>query len=197
MRYHLMAAVAAIAIATPAVARDGSPYVGIEGGVLKILSAHDRYQGMTGAQDGRVNIKHNLGVDVDAVAGYDFGFLRAEAELGWKRAGIDNASDNITGFPAVSQGNGGKARTVSAMGNLLADFGGPGVSGYVGGGVGVARTSYKIHEISFGATDSNLAWQIIAGVRFPVSPNLDAGLKYRYFNTKYDLEESPSEEVMG
>ena len=34
MRKLLLAAVAATAIATPAMARDGSPYVGIEGGAL-------------------------------------------------------------------------------------------------------------------------------------------------------------------
>ena len=34
MRKLLLAAVAATAIASPAMARDGSPYVGIEGGAL-------------------------------------------------------------------------------------------------------------------------------------------------------------------
>ena len=34
MRNYLLAAVAAVAISSPALARDGSPYVGIEGGLL-------------------------------------------------------------------------------------------------------------------------------------------------------------------
>ena len=27
------------------------------------------------------------------------------------------------------------------------------------------------------------AWQLIAGIRAAISPNIDLGLKYRYFNT--------------
>ena len=80
MRNYLLAAVAAFAIATPAAARDGSPYVGIEGGILDVLTAHDDYQGNIGSRDGRIAIHHNMGIDVDAIAGYDFGFIRAEAE---------------------------------------------------------------------------------------------------------------------
>ena len=29
---------------------------------------------------------------------------------------------------------------------------------------------------------ARLAWQAIAGVRYAVSPNIDLGLKYRFFN---------------
>ena len=32
--------------------------------------------------------------------------------------------------------------------------------------------------------DSALAWQLIAGIRMPVSDNIDAGVKYRFFNTR-------------
>ena len=170
-RDHLLAAVAAIAIATPAAAQTG-PYVGIEGGVIDVLTSHNNYQGSTGANDGRINVHNNVGIDADAVAGYRFGFVRAEAELGYKRAGIDRTNFTMTNFGSL--GDGGHVRSVSAMGNLLADFGTGGLDAYVGGGVGVARTSYLIRSISFGATDSNLAWQIIAGVNFPVSPNLSA-----------------------
>ena len=49
MRYHLLAAVAAIAIATPAAAQTG-PYVGIEGGIMDVLTSHNNYQGSTGRQ---------------------------------------------------------------------------------------------------------------------------------------------------
>ena len=34
MKKYLLAAVAAIGFATPALARDGSPYIGIEGGLF-------------------------------------------------------------------------------------------------------------------------------------------------------------------
>src|ERR1044071_2143854 len=46
MRKYLLAAVAATAIATPAVARDNSGYVGVEGGIM-----FPRNQDVTGAID--------------------------------------------------------------------------------------------------------------------------------------------------
>src|SRR3954467_8705217 len=85
MRKYLLAAVAAAAVATPAVARDNSPYVGVEGGVLfpkdpgldltatfpvttdpGIASGVNRY---TDAAD----VDYKTGYDVDLIGGYDFG----------------------------------------------------------------------------------------------------------------------------
>lgn len=157
MRKQLLIAVAVAALASPAVARDGSPYVGIEGGVIKVRDANLDYQGLTGTEDGSLSVDHKLGLDLDAIAGYDFGPVRAEAELGFKRASIDETSVAIPAFGPLFN-DGGKGRTVSLMGNLLADFGDEnGFSFYVGGGAGVARTKYKIDAISFGGTDSNFA----------------------------------------
>src|SRR3569623_1019617 len=197
MRYHLLAAVAAFAIATPAAARDGSPYIGIEGGLLDVQTAHYNNQGIDGSLDSHVAIHHNLGIDADVIAGYDFGFIRAEAELGYKHAGIDHTTVENQ-LIDLGPSDSGRARSVSAMGNVMADFGSDtGVSGYVGAGVGVARTSYSIHSLGFHGSDSNLAWQIIAGVRFPISANIDAGIKYRYFDSKYDIEQARPVEVLG
>ena len=152
MRYHLLAAVAALAIATPAAARDGSPYIGIEGGGMDLLTAKNNYQGIDGSLDGPINIHHKLGLDADVVAGYDFGFFRAEAELGYKHATVDRTNvfnPNID----LSDSDGGSARTVSAMANLMLDFGpDTGMNGYVGGGIGVARTKYSIDSIDFRAS---------------------------------------------
>ena len=52
-----------------------------------------------------------------------------------------------------------------------------GIGGYVGGGFGRARVK------ELGDSDSAWAWQLIAGVRMPISDNIDVGLKYRYFRT--------------
>ena len=64
------------------------------------------------------------------------------------------------------------------MANALidSDFGG-GFGGYAGGGAGRAWANF--------AGDSDNAWAVqgIAGVRYALSPNVDAGLKYRYFHT--------------
>src|SRR3954463_9699846 len=97
MSKYLFAAVAAGAIATPAVARDG-PYVGVEGGLMFIQSHTDDYQGVTGLTDGTIRIKHKTGIDVDAIAGYDFGMFRVEGELGYKKAGVKSTTPNIPFF---------------------------------------------------------------------------------------------------
>ena len=197
MRYYLLSAVAAAVLATPAMARDGSLYVGVEAGPMWVRDIHGNYQGATGSEDGSIRINNKMGIDADVIAGYDFGWLRAEAEASYKRTKISSTDPDIPNFGPFFD-DGGRGRTVALMGNVLGDFGNDnGWSFYAGGGVGVARTSYKIDEISFGATDSNLAWQIIAGARTAITPNLDLGIKYRYFHTKFDLEETPVEEVMG
>ena len=42
-----------------------------------------------GATNGLYSTKYGTGWDVDLIAGYDFGMIRLEAELGYKHAGID------------------------------------------------------------------------------------------------------------
>ena len=80
------------------------------------------------------------------------------------------------------------------MANALLDLGDDdGWRGYVGGGAGMARVKYKTsvdrENIGFSHTDGVFAWQAIAGFSKAVSPNLDLGLKYRYFNTsRFDFQ---------
>jgi hypothetical protein len=64
------------------------------------------------------------------------------------------------------------------MANALldGDFGG-GFGGYIGGGAGRAWADLG------GDSDNAWAYQGIAGIRYAVSPNVDVGLKYRYFRT--------------
>ena len=107
MKRYLLAAVAVAAISAPAHARDGQAYVGIEGGVLfpKDQDA-DVFVDYTTTQfplappilapvpiDTKFNnafgVDYKTGVDLDAIAGYDFGMFRLEAELGWKKAKLD------------------------------------------------------------------------------------------------------------
>ena len=92
MRNYLLAAVAAVALATPALARDGSPYVGVDAG---FLLAEDFDQDVTlddGATsrefDDAFTVDTGRGFDIDVNAGYDFGLFRAEGELGYKRLDV-------------------------------------------------------------------------------------------------------------
>ena len=213
MRKYLLAAAAAAAIATPAVARDGSGYFGVEGGVLFAKDSHVTFNGagtyysseggsydFTADADFKTNYK--TGYDLDLIAGYDLGMVRLEAELGYKRSGhksYDNATFVLTSSEGSTYTSGpvdvdadGRTTVLSAMANALLDFGNEnGASFYVGGGVGWASTKYRVSlddpnsvfdSVSGTAKDSGLAWQVIAGMRYAISPNMDVGLKYRYFH---------------
>src|SRR4051794_21847735 len=164
-------ALASTALATPAVARDHSVYVGLEGGAMWV---EDTPFGVTdNATNPQFTIDHKTGFDVDGIAGYDFGPVRIEAELGYKRAGIDALNTLDTTFFAS-----GHANVLSLMGNVLLDFGDEnGLSGYAGVGAGMARATYDFSApvlrpysgvTTFHDSDSKLAYQAILGVRYAV-----------------------------
>ena len=197
MRKYLLAAAALAAVSTPALARDGSPYVGIEGGVVFADEGFFDVDVDGTEFESGLNFDYKLGLDGDIIAGYDFGMFRLEGELGYKRLNIENVDANGAVLGAIGTAIGvpvteddidfdDKATAVSAMANLLLDFGGNGGFGaYVGGGLGLARVKM------FDDRDSNWAWQGIAGVRAAIAPQVDLGLKYRYFNSrKLDFGES-------
>lgn len=199
-KYLLLAATVLTLAPSVASARDGLPYIGIEGGAMKPEKIKLDYQlRVLSVQNGFV-IDHKTGADVDLVAGYDFGILRAEAELGWKRAVVTGG----TAAPALGLGATGPitfrgdTRAVSAMANLLLDFGkDDGLQVYGGGGLGLARV--RLNNIITGpgvaagrgivGNDRSAAWQLIAGMRVPVSYNIDLGLKYRYFRSEVELRD--------
>jgi outer membrane protein OmpA-like peptidoglycan-associated protein len=80
------------------------------------------------------------------------------------------------------------------MVNGLLDFGDDdGISGFIGGGVGIARVNFNNQRqfANQGAfiddSDTRFAWQLLAGVRQAISDNVDVTLRYRFFNVS-DLE---------
>jgi opacity protein-like surface antigen len=147
-------------------------------------------------------LDYKRGSDIDVILGYDFGMFRLEAELARKRSSLDEFEiDNgfisalntalnrpsaapdpgAPGLPALGAANfdlDGTVKVRSLMANALLDFGDEdGLSFYAGAGLG--RANVKL----FGDSDSAFAMQGIAGVRYAISPNIDLGLKYRYFRT--------------
>src|SRR3990170_7876490 len=107
MRKYLLAAVAAAAVtSTPALARDNTFYVGVEGGVMFPRDNDaDVFADFTTTQtpatplapagpadtsfDDAFGVDYKTGIDLDLIAGYDFGMFRLEGELGWKKAKAD------------------------------------------------------------------------------------------------------------
>ena len=200
-------ALASTAIATPALARDDAWYVGVEGGAMIV----EDFDLDIGANNNAATVNHDYGYDFDAIVGYDFGAFRAEAEVGYKGADLDSFSSTI-GTPAgpnavlVPAGNfnavGGKSTALSFMINGMLDFGDDdGLQGFVGGGAGIARVKADNYTIAANGgflddSDSGFAWQAIAGVRAPLTDNIDVGLKYRFFNAdKVDLVDAAGRDV--
>ena len=173
----IIMALASTALATPAVARDKSWYVGVEGGALLVEDTHLNYDQASPVLhiDDAVVINHKTGIDADILAGYDFGMVRLEAEAGYKRASLGDGLFDVRllpGAPLVHQYNlDGRVRVYSAMVNALLDFGSDdGWNGYVGPGIGEANVRYSADAavgagtVSVRASDSRIAWQVIAGV---------------------------------
>ncbi|MES3090879.1 OmpA family protein [Sphingomonas aerolata] len=190
-------ALASTALATPALARDKSWYVGIEGGAM-IVEDID-YD--IGALNNAGSVDHDYGYDVDAVMGYDFGGFRLETEVGYRKATVDGYSSTTTtpyftgagALVAAPAGNydyaGGSSSALSFMLNGLLDFGpDDGIQGFVGGGVGVARVkaNYALNNNGSFLNDSDtvFAYQGLAGIRAPLTDHIDATLKYRFFNAE-------------
>src|SRR4029079_10089439 len=143
-------ALASTTLATPAFARDNSPYVGLEAGVswFEDLDLDFDDTGTVEILDEAISIHHNSGYDIDVIGGYDFGMVRAEAELAYKRNGLDS----VTVDPAITglSLNGpfeldGHASVLSGMVNVMFDFGDDdGWSAYVGPGIGMAKVKYHL-----------------------------------------------------
>ena len=185
-------ALASTAIASPALARDNAWYIGVEGGAMIV----EDISLDIGALNDAGSVDHEYGYDVDGIIGYDFGSFRMEAEVGYREARVESYTSSTTtgrggtlgNAPGGTFGASGKTSALSFMLNGLLDFGDDdAINGFVGGGVGVARVKHSDYRITTAGnflndSDTGFAYQAIAGVRAPLSDNVDVGLKYRFFN---------------
>jgi OOP family OmpA-OmpF porin len=206
MRKLLLAAAATAAIASPAVARDGSGYVGVDLGPMLLQNMPLDYDDDDVSFENLVTVDTKIGYDAGLLAGYDFGMFRLEAEVAYKRASVDEIQLTAPIAPSAEDAfldADGRATALSVMGNAMLDFGDDdGVSGFIGGGVGMARvkvsssfaadfSDFPDDSFNFSDSDSGVAWQIVAGMRYAISPNIDLGLKYRFFNSgRLDFKDS-------
>jgi len=200
----IVVALSSTVLATPALARDGAWYVGGDFGAVIVEDVHFDY-GLTptipsGSGGAQIAINHDYGYDAALFVGYDLGAFRVEAEVAYKRARVDDIETAI-GLPGASivpgagitpdlfPSGGGRSSALSFMINGMLDFGDDdGVSGFVGGGVGMARVDYNnMRAFSNVApflddSDSRFAWQVVAGLRQAISDNIDITVRYRFFN---------------
>ena len=187
-------AVASAAIASPAFA-DG-PYIGVEGGVtfprttdLDIILNNTSVTPNSSVtyNDGE-QAKFKTGWNVDGVAGVKLGLFKVELQGGYQRAPLKDLTvsnalltdvTTATGATATSSSfPSGRVGVTYALGNALldSDFG-RGLGGYIGGGAGRAWVNYG------GEKDNAWAFDATAGLRYALTSNVDAGLKYQYLRT--------------
>src|SRR4029078_4576883 len=96
MRKFLLATVACITVASPAVAKDNSGYVGLDIGAVWPKS-HDVSGGIDFTDPALPDLPfHNIGsldykagVDAALIGGYDFGMFRIEGEVGYKHGNVN------------------------------------------------------------------------------------------------------------
>ncbi|MGB7407242.1 MAG: OmpA family protein [Pontixanthobacter sp.] len=188
-------AMASTALASPALARDGQWYVELGGGPMIV---EDLDFDLDGDSDSVEVETDDYGFDAGGLVGYDFGAFRLEAEASFREVDVEGVS---VGPRGVSSGVGlttfgddidaaGDVNALSFMVNGLFDFGpDDGLQAFAGGGVGVARTEVQTSINSLGSgvvddSDTGFAWQILAGVRAPLTDTVDVGLRYRMFNAE-------------
>src|SRR3546814_20041639 len=96
-------ALASTALASPALARDNSWYVGVGGGVMLV----EDMDLDIGSIDNAGTVEHVKGYDFEGTVGYDFGAFRAEVEVGYRDTAIKEGRSVAPGFPSQDNGTGG------------------------------------------------------------------------------------------
>jgi len=164
----------------PAWAEPPGWYVGGGGGYSNL---QDLDATVTGA--GKEAIIHfDNGFGVLGFAGYNFGNLRAEGEIGYRRH--DAKSATVGGVDAA--GVSGDVNALSFMANGIYDFFPDRQwTPYLGLGIGAARLGANVGTAGAGAVvdsnDTQFAYQGIAGVSYSIAPQISLALDYRYFST--------------
>ncbi|HYD06113.1 MAG TPA: hypothetical protein VEC60_10325, partial [Reyranella sp.] len=96
-------ALASTIIANPVFARDGSAYVGIDGGIVfgGSLGSDFDLDGDDDFDDDErdvFDLDSDQGWEAALVAGYDFGMFRLEAEGSYKNLNVDRIRSDLAGF---------------------------------------------------------------------------------------------------
>jgi opacity protein-like surface antigen len=182
-------AVATIALATPAQA--GNFYVTLFGGANWVADTSFTALEPTSPSD---TLSWSVGGDAGYVVGGAIGYDLNEVLKGWRTelefAYRDNQRDGAWSSSTAGGWSGTldfDQTTFSVMANAWYEFPIAGVSPYIGGGIGWARTEFQGNYLghagdpAFKFDNNGFAWQLGAGVRVPIKPGMSMGLGYRYF----------------
>ncbi len=143
-------------------------------------------------------LKTDNGFGLSAAVGYGRKNVRIEGELSWLRLGVDSLDFDGTDDSDEDTVDewGGRASILGLMANGYYDIDtGTKWVPYIGGGLGAARSNLKLSftsrdlatETMETGSDKDadwvLAYQIGAGVAYPVSDSVMVQLGYRFFGT--------------
>lgn len=139
-------------------------------------------------------VQFDPGSNLGATGGYDFGFLRLEGELAYKRGEITSVSERSFGTRYVNTD--GHLRAFSLMMNTFVDLHNDSpVTPYFGGGIGYATvrlSGTRGVDAGTGAVNYNIfradeddvfAYQAGAGLEVELNRRLSFDLGYRYLGT--------------
>lgn len=171
----VLAAVAAGALATPALAQEPAPYVQINLGASISgdvdLEADDGMSTYSGEADLETGTFGSIAGGASMGGGW---VLEGEAVLLTNE--IDTAAaDAALGAPLEAQ-----LEAYAVMFNGLYNFNAGSFRPYVGAGVGAGSSKYRLAGES--EDDMGLAWQVKAGVVIPGSQNMSWDIGYRYLS---------------
>lgn len=136
-------------------------------------------------------VKFSKGYDVGLRVGERVGPWRVEGEFNYRSNDIRMPSDLGSEFSGGTQ-------AYTFLGNAIYDFQTPflgGVTPHIGAGIGFAHVATQEKFGGFTALDSSdttFAYQAIAGLRVPFTPNLSLDVDYRYLGTPDLSLKSPS-----
>lgn len=162
------------------------PYISGHFGVGLLTDSDISEPGATG------KIEFDPGLALGIAAGYNFGEVRLEGEIGYQKNDIDKISACAGGLCISGIGASGDATSTSFLANGYYDFVNTSpFTPYISAGVGLAKIEvddFSVVGINIGSADDTVfAYQLGVGVGYAVNKNLTIDLKYRYFATE-DLD---------
>lgn len=143
-------------------------------------------------------IEFDPSINMGATGGYDFGFVRFEGELSYKRGEISSVTSQVAGTNAVVSftGTDGSLGAFAFMGNMFLDLHNQSpITPYLGGGIGFAtlylddtsgiNTSTGLFSPLYTWDDDTVfAYQAGAGLEIALNRQFSLDLGYRYFATE-------------
>jgi OOP family OmpA-OmpF porin len=171
-----------VGVSSAALAETNGFYLGAEAGGNFVPDLNLKSSGIKGDES------NNPGWLVLGKAGYGFGPLRVEEELGWRQNGFDKINRTVKGSNG-GLNTSGSLDALTVMTNVYYDIStGTPFTPYIGAGVGAADLratgiSAGGYRLTNNDNDWVFAYQGIAGLSYDINSNLSLNADYHYLRT--------------